>query len=74
MDKYVRRPCEEMYPSSLRNAKLAALGDVFSVTTVETVQCLLLLVNLPLQLANSRHPLRKTHFDLTIATCISVQL
>src|SRR5271170_4306713 len=35
-------------PSSLGNAKITALGDVFSVTTVETVQCLLLLVSTPL--------------------------
>ena len=52
----------------------AALGDVFSVTTVETVQCLLLLVSAALRLANSRQLLRKTPFDLTIATCISVRL
>jgi len=30
----------------------AALGDVFSVTTVETVQCLLLLVSAALHLTN----------------------
>jgi uncharacterized membrane protein len=52
----------------------AALGDVFSVTTVETVQCLLFLVSAALLLPNSRQLLRKTLFDLTIATCISVRL